>query len=407
MANLTRINKYLPFAILYFFLNSVFLPLGLLYTTLLTPLFLVWLYKQHRIKYGWIFFFLTIPFVFIHYHLGIDSYYYFKSYVLLFTVFVFILTMIRFLQITTSLRKIFRQLLTINFFLVCIACIVFFIPGLRGLMWSVYDVSTGLTKFPRLSMFTYEPSYYSTLLMPLAFYYYLKIIFFKYPNSGYVFFMVTFPLIISFSLGAILGLSISLGILFFPDIRSFLMKKNVALYVLTAGVFIIAASIILYYVYPNNPLYLRIGNIFTGKDTSFKGRASDSFKLAWMVAQEKSIYFGIGLGQLKLIGTNIWNDFYNTVFDINSITIPNAVAETFAIYGICGLIFRFGIEWYLFFRTKTYSNYYRLGLFIFIFIYQFTGSYFFNVAEYTIWALAFSQVFKEFDRKNILKKSRI
>jgi hypothetical protein len=274
-------------------------------------------------------------------------------------------------------------------------------------MWSVYDVSTGLTKFPRLSMFTYEPSYYSTLLIPLAFYYYLKIIFFKYPNSGYVFFMVTFPLIISFSLGAILGLSISMGILFFPDIRSFLMKKNVALYVLTAGVFIIAASIILFYVYPDNPLYLRIGNIFNGKDTSFKGRASDSFKLAWMVAQEKSIYFGIGLGQLKLIGTNIWNDFYNTVFDINSITIPNAVAETFAIYGICGLIIRFGIEWYLFFRTKTYSNYYRLGLFIFIFIYQFTGSYFFNVAEYTIWALAFSQVFKEFDRKNIIKKSRI
>ncbi|HEX3768658.1 MAG TPA: hypothetical protein VHT72_09790, partial [Puia sp.] len=162
MANLTRINKYLPFAILYFFLNSVFLPLGLLYTTILAPLFLLWLYKQNRIKNGWIFFFLTIPFVFIHYHQGIDSYYYFKSYVLLFTVFVFILTVIRFLQITTSLRKIFRQLLTINFFLVCIACILFFIPALRGLMWSVYDVSTGLTKFPRLSMFTYEPSYYST-----------------------------------------------------------------------------------------------------------------------------------------------------------------------------------------------------------------------------------------------------
>lgn len=407
MANLTRINKYLPFAILYFFLNSVFLPFGLLYTTILTPLFLVWLYKQNRIKYGWIFFVLTIPFVYIHYRQGIDPYYYFKSYVLLFTVFVFILTMIRFLQITTSLRKIFRQLLTINFFLVCIACILFFIPGLRGLMWSVYDVSTGLTKFPRLSMFTYEPSYYSTLLMPLAFYYYLKIIFFKYPNAGYVFFMVSFPLIISFSLGAILGLTISLGILFFPDIRSFLMKKNVALYVMTVGFFIIAASIIIYFIYPKNPLYLRIGNIFTGKDTSFKGRASDSFRLAWMVAQEKSIYFGIGLGQLKLIGTNIWNDFYNTVFNINSITIPNAVAETFAIYGICGLIIRFSFEWYFFFRTRTYSNYYRLGLFIFIFIYQFTGSYFFNVAEYTIWALAFSQVFKEFDRKNILKKSRI
>jgi hypothetical protein len=274
-------------------------------------------------------------------------------------------------------------------------------------MWSVYDVSTGLTQFPRLSLFTYEPSYYSTLLVPLAFYYYLKIIFFKYPNAGYIFFMVTFPLAISFSLGAILGIMISLGILFFPDIHSFLMKKNVAVYAFTAGLLTIAAIIIVYFVYPDNPLYLRIRNIFTGKDTSFKGRASDSFQLALTVAREKSIYFGVGLGQLKLIGEKIWNEFYNTVFNINQITIPNAVAETFAIYGITGLIIRFSLEWYFFFRTKTYSNYYRLGVFIFMFIYQFTGSYFFNVAEYAIWALAFSQVFKEFDRKNILKKNRI
>jgi hypothetical protein len=407
MANPTRINKYLPFAILYFFLNSVFLPFGLLYTTILTPVFLIWLYRQNKIEYWWVFFILTIPFAYIHYRQGIDLYYYFKSYVLLFTVFVFILTMIRFLQITTSLRTIFRQLLKINFFLVCIACIFFFIPVARGLMWSVYDVSTGITKFPRLSLFTYEPSYYSTLLVPLAFYYYLKIIFFKYPNAGYIFFMVSFPLIISFSLGAILGIAISFGILFFPDIRSFFMKKNVAVYALSVGLFIIAAMVVLYYVYPDNPLYLRIRNIFSGKDTSFKGRASDSFRLAWSVAQEKSIYFGIGLGQLKLIGVQIWNDFYNTVFKVNAITIPNAVAETFAIYGIAGLIIRFSLEWYFFFRTKTYSNYYRLGLFIFIFIYQFTGSYFFNIAEYTIWTLAFSQVFEEFNKKNILKKSRV
>jgi len=274
-------------------------------------------------------------------------------------------------------------------------------------MWSVYDVSTGLLQFPRLSLFTYEPSYYSTLLIPLAFYYYLKIIFFKYPNAGYIFFMVSFPLIISFSLGAIMGIAISFGILFFPDIRSFFMKKNVAVYAFTAGLIIIAAAVIVYYLYPDNPLYVRIRNIFIGKDTSFKGRSSDAFKLAWSVAQEKSIYFGIGLGQLKLIGVQIWNDFYNTVFNVNSITIPNAVAETFAIYGIAGLIIRFSLEWYFFFRTKTYSNYYRLGLFIFIFIYQFTGSYFFNIAEYVIWTFAFSQVFEEFNRKNILKKSRI
>jgi len=405
MANLIRLNKYLPFAILYFFLNSVFLPLGLLYTTLLTPFFLIWLYRQNKIEYGWVFFLITIPFAYIHFKLGIDLRYYIKSYILLFSVFVFILTMIRFLQVVGSLRTIFRILLTINFFLVGIACVLFFIPGARGLMWSVYDVSTGLTKFPRLSLFTYEPSYYSTLLIPLAFYYYLKIIFFKYPNAGYVFFMVTFPLVISFSLGAILGICISFSILLLSKIRSFFMKKNVAAYSLASGLLIAISIIFLYYFYPGNPLFLRIKNIFAGTDTSFKGRAFDSFRLALSVAREKSIYFGVGLGQLKLLGGEIWNKFYDTVFNTNEITIPNAVAETFAFYGIAGLLIRFSLEWYFFFRTKTYTNYYRLGLFIYMFIYQFTGSFLFNIAEYVIWVLAFSQVFEEFDKKNILKNS--
>jgi len=120
--------------------------------------------------------------------------------------------------------------------------------------------------------------------------------------------------------------------------------------------------------------------------------------LAWKVAAEKSIFFGVGLGQIKLLGSDIWNTFYNTRFSVNEISIPNAVAETFALYGLAGLILRFGIQIWFFIRTKPFTNYYRMGLFLYIFIYQFTGSYLFNIGEYVIWALAFSQVFKEFDK---------
>lgn len=38
-----RINKYYPYALIYFFVNSAGLPHGLLFTALLTPLFYVWL----------------------------------------------------------------------------------------------------------------------------------------------------------------------------------------------------------------------------------------------------------------------------------------------------------------------------------------------------------------------------
>ncbi len=60
----------------------------------------------------------TIPLAIIHFIQGVVPYYYIRSYILLFSVFVFILTMIRFLQVPSSLRTIFRILLNINIFLV-------------------------------------------------------------------------------------------------------------------------------------------------------------------------------------------------------------------------------------------------------------------------------------------------
>ena len=395
---MAKINKYFPFVILYFFFNSLFLPLGLLYTTLLTPVFLWWLFRQNHLRNSWAFLLITVPFIPIHYIQGIDVYYYFRSYLLLFTAFVFLLTTIWFLKVTVSLRDIFRKLLILNFLFVIVAVIIFFIPSARHWMWAVSDISTGLTQFPRLRLFTYEPSYYSTLLIPLAFYYYLKIALFRYPNGIIPFILITIPLVLSFSLGAIFGIILSFFILFFTHIREFIRKRKSAEYALFFMIFLLVASVAAYFIFPDNPFFFRIRNIFKGTDTSFNGRFFDSFALAWKVAAEKSIFFGVGLGQIKLLGSDIWNTFYNTRFSVNEISIPNAVAETFALYGLAGLILRFGIQIWFFIRTKPFTNYYRMGLFLYIFIYQFTGSYLFNIGEYVIWALAFSQVFKEFDK---------
>ncbi len=51
----------------------------------------------------------------------------------------------------------------------------------------------------------------------------------------------------------------------------------------------------------------------------------------------------------------------------------------------------------LFVYTKVWRNYYRLLLFVFVFIYQFTGSFITNIAEYVIWIMVFTTVFKEYD----------
>ena len=104
------INKFLPIAVLYIFFNGVFLPEGVLYTTLLTPVLLLWLIRYPTIKYLGYFFLLTIPLAIMHWANGIESYpFYFKSYILFFTVFVFGLALFQYLfENCHTLRRIFR-----------------------------------------------------------------------------------------------------------------------------------------------------------------------------------------------------------------------------------------------------------------------------------------------------------
>ena len=84
-----RINKYLPLAILYFFFNGFLLPHGLLYTTLLSPLFIIWLYRYPSFNLLYVFVICSIPFVLVHLLNGVDVLKYIKSYLLLFSVYIF------------------------------------------------------------------------------------------------------------------------------------------------------------------------------------------------------------------------------------------------------------------------------------------------------------------------------
>ena len=144
----------------------------------------------------------------------------------------------------------------------------------------------------------------------------------------------------------------------------------------------------------------RLANVLGGRDTSFKGRTYDAFYLGRKVAEMKSIFFGSGLGQTKVLGMELWKKYYANNFTINEVAIPNAMGETLAIFGLAGISIRLTLQVFFFFQTKVFSNYYRLVLFIFVFIYQFTGSFIYNVAEYVIWILAFTNVFEEFNKKS-------
>jgi len=126
---------------------------------------------------------------------------------------------------------------------------------------------------------------------------------------------------------------------------------------------------------------------------------TDAFILANKLLEKKNEFWGIGIGQIKIIGEATIRNYYLYYTDFR-VAIPNAVAETMAIFGWVGVSLRFLIEISLFFYTRVWTNYYRLLLFLFIFIYQFTGSFVTNVAEYVIWILAFTRTFQQFDIKS-------
>ena len=115
-----------------------------------------------------------------------------------------------------------------------------------------------------------------------------------------------------------------------------------------------------------------------------------------------NVFFGVGPGQIKILAHEMIIDYYKYSGDYAEIVrIPNSMGEMLAIYGIYGFVLKISLEIFFFIRLKVYNNYYNLLLFLFIFVYQFTGSFLVNVAEIGIWVLVFNTHFERFDMNNI------
>jgi hypothetical protein len=394
-----KLNKYLPFSFIYFFVNSVALPLGLLYTTLLAPLFYTWILVKRKREILLPFITLLLPFIIIHVFVtGVDMKSYSISMLNIILVYIFAQAFYTFLKVHPDPEKIFRKILVFNFFL-CLIGIVFYFTPYNSVFWIRQTLSEGVTGVRRFRMFTYEASHYAMMFTPLFLFYFLQYLFRQNRiDSRLLLPMIFLPILLSFSLGVMAALMVALLITFMFYLPSLLRKRrvfNFAIYTVVIGM---AGFIILYFLFPNNAFFSRLLNLTAGEDTSGQGRTIDAFILAGKILQEKSEYWGIGPGELKFVGDDIIRGYYLYLPD-EPVAIPNAVAETWLLFGWVGLILRMCIIFFLFFYTKVWRNYYRLLLFLFVFIYQFTGSYITNPAEYVIWILAFTNAFPQFDVK--------
>jgi hypothetical protein len=397
---------FLVVAVIYMFFNSFLLPEGLLFTTLLTPFFFLNMVKENGLKPYFVFLLITVLFAILQLPNVDYIKEYVKSFVLLQCVAIFTINTYLVFKESDKLTDVFKILSTINLVLLLLSISVLFIPLLRPYLWYERSMSEGLPIIPRLKMLTYEASYYSLIITPVFVYYFLKRIL-LHAKTGVLLISLTASLLVSLSFGVLAGIIISLILVYCFNLNE--LGRRINLNYLATGLLIIIVSLVCLYIFnPENILFERIRNILSGKDTSANGRTYESFTLAWNIAKMKSVYWGIGLGQLKLIGRDYIIQYYSYTDIPPVIRIPNAVAETLNIYGITGIVFRFGMITYMFFKTKVWTNYYRLTLFIFIFIYQFTGSFLFNIVEYVIWAFAFSpSLFPIFNRIHFLKKERI
>jgi hypothetical protein len=259
------------------------------------------------------------------------------------------------------------------------------------------NLTEGVKNFRRLKLFTYEASYYATLLVPLFCFFILQYLFRQNTIKGWLLLsMIFLPYLLSFSFGVMAALIIAALFTYLLYFRSLTKKRRILNGIIFSGGFIVLAALIIYFFFQDSFISLRLENILSGNDSSGKGRTVDAFILAKQILAKRNEWWGVGLGQIKIIGADIIRDYYLYGRDF-IVRIPNAIAETLAIFGWIGLGVRMFIEIFFFFYTKAWRNYYRLWLFFFIFIYQFTGSFITNIAEYVIWILAFTNVFDQFN----------
>ena len=392
-----RINKFFPVVFIYFFINSFGLPFGLTYTALLSPLLYLWMIITRKREVLWPFLLILLPVVLIHLAIGVDLNSYFVSVLNMTLVYIFCQAVYTFLIRCKQPEKIFHQLLVINFICCLVAIPLFFTP-LYSVLWMKQFLTTGVTDFRRLSLLTYEPSYYALLFTPLFFFFLLQLLFFRNTiNSWLLLVMLLLPLALSFSLGVISAIAVAIVVTVVLHYKKFLHNKRFINLLGFTGMVVVSALVVGLVFFPDNILFVRLGNVISGKDPSGKGRTIEAFWLADQLLAKKSYWWGIGPGQIKILGFDLIRDYYGYGRDTTRVAIPNAAAETLAIFGWVGFSLRILAECLLFVYTKVWRNYYRLLLFVFVFIYQFTGSFITNIAEYVIWVMAFTSVFREYD----------
>src|SRR6478672_3361171 len=223
-----KVNKYFPFAFIYFFVNSVALPFGVTYTALLAPFFYTWIFLTRKKEVVFPFLMILAPFIAVQVlYVDVVRKVYFYSLLNVILVYIFCQAVYTFLNVCLDVEKIFRKLLIINFILRLVSIILYFTPW-TDMVWIQQELTEGVKDFRRLKLFTYEASYYATLFVPLFCFYFLEYLFRRNELKGWLLLLMIFlPFALSFSFGVLAALLLSGLATFIFHLRPLLRKRRV------------------------------------------------------------------------------------------------------------------------------------------------------------------------------------
>lgn len=390
-------NTAIGLAILLFFFNYAFLPGNFQLALLLSPFFLYYLVKEKAVLHLFLPLYFLSVFGLIHLWFGIDFKTFILSNLVAVLLLIFIYSFWRFYKYTIEMEIILQALVVVNFIFTIIALICLAFDFQVSILWYLVPFTANYEGLPRLKLFTLEASHYSFGLMPLFFYYYWRFLKDQTKRNLFFLFAVLLSLIISFSLGVISAIFIAVFTVTIIYLSYFFKFQSIRKSHFTIGAILLSVVILLFLFFPHNPLFVRIENIFLGLDTSGRGRTYEALDIAWKVLQEHNVFFGIGLGQFKIVGRPYLLQYYQYVIHPDVVRLPNYMAELLATFGVFGVIIKLLVEIVLFVRFKVFLNLFQLSLFIALFVYQFTGSYLFNSLEYVLWIIATYPKFNEFN----------
>lgn len=394
-------KTYLLIALGIFFFDHFMIFSVLQLATVLSPFFLFFLIRNKRIKWWAVSSFILGIWTMAHIAQGVNLQYTLISFLMAESILIFIFFFIEYYRYVSDLDKVLDFIVKCNMVFLLLAFLAYPVSVLRKTFWFYNELEIENEKIPRLKMFELEASHYSLLIAPLLIYYFWKLVK-QFNKKDLVFFAsLLVSLAFSFSLGVIAALAIAFVLFFllrWQKIYQHARIKYTFLGMILLGIFSLAA---LYLLYPDNFLFQRLKNVVTGMDTSGRGRTYEAFILANKIVQQKNSILGIGLGQLKELGRDTIVQYYHYTKIPETIRLPNSSAEMIVYFGYFGFLLKVGLAIFLFFKFRVYADTFRLSLYLFIFIYQFTGSYIFNITEYMIWIAAvipkdFNLKFKDF-----------